>query len=238
MTPAGGSDRGTGRRDRDAEGRARNARPRDALGRPLPYGSPDVARAPEGVVREPAETLDQAQGFLERGLPFHAHEVFEDAWKSSVGVERGLWKGLAQLAVGLTHLARGNARGARTLLDRGRTAIAPFDPAPYGIDAPSIIGWATALIDELQSPGAPAGVSWSAPALRGRPPLLPESLPESLTESLTEPQRSYPNPVAIPPGLAAPVEGVGAEPHSAGQQQAQHGEHADRDQQSGDDRPR
>src|SRR5829696_2092498 len=26
-------------RDRDVEGRARNARPRDALGRPLPYGT-------------------------------------------------------------------------------------------------------------------------------------------------------------------------------------------------------
>ena len=29
----------TSDRDRDAEGRARNARPRDALGRPLPYGA-------------------------------------------------------------------------------------------------------------------------------------------------------------------------------------------------------
>ncbi len=149
MTPAGEQDRGTGRRDRDAEGRARNARPRDALGRPLPYGSPDVARAPEGIVREPAETLAEAQDFLDRGLPFHAHEVFEDAWKSSVGTERGLWKGLAQLAVGLTHLARGNVRGARTLLDRGRTAIAPFDPAPYGIDTPGIVSWATALIEAV-----------------------------------------------------------------------------------------
>ena len=223
MTRAGGPDRSGGRRDRDAEGRARNARPRDAIGRPLPYGSPDVARAPEGVIREPAETLAQAQVFLDRGLPFHAHEVFEDAWKSSVGTERALWKGLAQLAVGLTHLARGNARGARTLLGRGRTAIAPFDPAPYGIDSPVIVSWATALIDALQSPDAPAGLSWSAPVLRRRSSLLPE------------PQGGHPNPVAIPPGPAAPVERVGTETHCAAQQQAPHGEHADGDQQSGDD---
>ena len=33
----------TGRdRDRDAAGRPRQSRPRDALGRPLPYGSPGV----------------------------------------------------------------------------------------------------------------------------------------------------------------------------------------------------
>jgi hypothetical protein len=44
-------------RDRDVTGRARNARPRDGLGRPLPYGSPDVERVPEGVVRTPTESL-------------------------------------------------------------------------------------------------------------------------------------------------------------------------------------
>ena len=167
MNPTGDPDRATGRRDRDAEGRARNARPRDALGRPLPYGSPDVPRAPEGVVREPVEALAEAQRLLDAGLPFHAHEVFEDSWKSSIGAERGLWKGLAQLAVGLTHLARGNVRGARTLLARGRAAIAPFDPAPYGVDTPAIVGWATALLEVLESPDAPAGVTWSAPRLRG-----------------------------------------------------------------------
>ena len=190
-------------------------------------------------MREPAETLAEAQGFLDQGLPFHAHEVFEDAWKSSVGTERGLWKGLAQLAVGLTHLARGNARGARTLLDRGRTAIAPFDPAPYDIDTPAIVHWALALIDALQSPDAPAGVSWSAPALRGASQLPSSLLPSSQLPAslLAEPERGDPVPVAIPPGPAAPVEGVGAEPHSAGQQQTPDGEHADRDEQPGHDGP-
>ncbi|MCZ9345950.1 DUF309 domain-containing protein, partial [Streptomyces sp. TRM76130] len=37
-----------GDRDRDDEGRARNARPRDGLGRPLPYGADGVPRQPEG----------------------------------------------------------------------------------------------------------------------------------------------------------------------------------------------
>ncbi|MYW74515.1 DUF309 domain-containing protein, partial [Pseudonocardia sp. SID8383] len=31
-------------RDRDDRGRARNARPRDAAGRPLPHGAPGVGR--------------------------------------------------------------------------------------------------------------------------------------------------------------------------------------------------
>ena len=106
-------------RDRDDEGRARNARPRDALGRPLPHGAPGEPRAPEGVVREPLVALAEAQALLDANRPFHAHEVLEDAWKSAPEDERELWRGLAQLAVGLTHALRGNARGAATLLERG-----------------------------------------------------------------------------------------------------------------------
>lgn len=132
-----------GDRDRDPAGRARNARPRDALGRPLPYGEPGEERAPEGVVRPPAQALDEAQALLDAGRPFSAHEVLEDAWKSAPEAQRQLWRGLAQLAVGLTHAMRGNARGADTLLDRGAGNISPYasDP-PYRIDVAGLIAWA------------------------------------------------------------------------------------------------
>ena len=53
----------------------------------------------------------EAQRLLDAGLPFHAHEVLEAAWKAAPPDERELWRGLAQLAVGLTHLQRGNGRG-------------------------------------------------------------------------------------------------------------------------------
>ncbi len=130
-------------RDRDAEGRARNARPRDALGRPLPHGAAGEERAPEGLLRTPAEALSEAQRLLDAGLPFHAHEVLEDAWKSAPQAERQLWKGLAQLAVGRTHLLRGNPRGAATLLDRGAANVEPYagDP-PHGIDVAGLVRWA------------------------------------------------------------------------------------------------
>lgn len=132
-------------RDRDEQGRARNARPRDGLGRPLPYGLPGVARQPEGVVRTPQETIEEAQRLLNEGKPFHAHEVFEDAWKSATGPERALWKGLAQLAVGVTHAARGNEKGALALLRRGAEAIEPYAAAPpYGLDITGLVSWARA----------------------------------------------------------------------------------------------
>nr|WP_250767481.1 DUF309 domain-containing protein [Streptomyces sp. MSC1_001] len=149
------SDRG---RDRDDEGRARSARPRDGLGRPLPYGEEGVPRQPEGVVRGPAETLREAQRLLDAGMPFHAHEVFEDAWKSGPESERELWQGLAQLAVGLTHAARGNTAGGARLLRRGADRLVgdpsggPSGAEAYGIDADGLVAWARNLADRTDWP--------------------------------------------------------------------------------------
>ncbi|GAA3185636.1 MULTISPECIES: DUF309 domain-containing protein [Streptomyces] len=156
------------RRDRDADGRARNARPRDGLGRPLPYGTPGVARQPEGVVRTPEATLTEAQRLLDAGMPFHAHEVLEDAWKTAAEPERGLWRGLAQLAVGLTHAARANATGAVALLDRGTAALTPYaDTAPHGIDIVALATWAARLTARLRAaPADPVPAAAAAPRLR------------------------------------------------------------------------
>lgn len=131
-------------RDRDTHGRARNARPRDELGRPLPRGAQGVPRCPEGVVRTAEQTLDEAQRLLDGGRPFHAHEVFEDAWKAERGTDNaGLWKGLAQLAVGDTHRLRGNPIGAQRLLQRAANALAPYTGAhPYGLNITALRAWA------------------------------------------------------------------------------------------------
>lgn len=151
------------RRDRDpATGRAQNARPRDGLGRPLPYGSPGVARAPEGVVRSPEETLTEAQRLIDTGMPFHAHEVLEDAWKTGPESERGLWRALAQFAVGLTHAARGNASGAASLLLRAADGLAAFtDDPPHGIDIAALTAWSR------EAAGAPTEASAPPPLRRG-----------------------------------------------------------------------
>ncbi|SOE00029.1 DUF309 domain-containing protein [Blastococcus haudaquaticus] len=152
-------------RDRDIDGRARNARPRDALGRPLPYDAVGEERAPEGIVRPPDRALDEAQELLDAGRPFHAHEVLEDAWKSAPEDERRLWRGLAQLAVGLTHAARGNQLGAATLLERGAGNVAPYAAArPHGIDVAGLEGWARRLAADATG-GRDLDVG--APRLRG-----------------------------------------------------------------------
>lgn len=162
-----GGERSTARdRDRDEQGRARNARPRDGLGRPLPYGADGVPRQPEGVPRTPEQTISEAQQLLDAGMPFHAHEVFEDAWKSADEREGPLWKGLAQLAVGITHAARGNLAGGATLLRRGADNIGPYAGAPpHGIAVPVLLSWADHLAGELDAGRCPDGVQRCAPAL-------------------------------------------------------------------------
>ncbi|MCX5010593.1 DUF309 domain-containing protein [Streptomyces sp. NBC_00555] len=154
-------------RDRDVEGRARSARPRDGLGRPLPYGAAGVERQPEGVVRSPGETVVEAQRLLDAGMPFHAHEVFEDAWKSGPEEAAPLWRGLAQLAVGLTHSARGNAVGGARLLRRGAAGIEGLDGRPYGVDVPGLVRWAGELAHRVDG-GAAVDAAAEAPRLAGR----------------------------------------------------------------------
>lgn len=141
-------------RDRDEAGAARNARPRDALGRPLPRGAQGVPRIPEDLDLPPDETLRYAQDLLDRGLAFNAHEVLEAAWKNGPGGERELWQGLAQLAVGFTHVQRGNVVGACALLDRaaGRLRSVPR-PAPYGVDADGLVAHAERLVADLRAGG-------------------------------------------------------------------------------------
>ena len=82
-------------------------------------GAAGAERVPDDLALPPAEALALAQRMLDTGRAFHAHEVLEASWKQAPAAERELWRGLAQLAVGLTHAQRGNARGAAALLRRG-----------------------------------------------------------------------------------------------------------------------
>ena len=139
-----------GGRDRDETGRARQARPRDALGRPLPYGQVGVEPVSEEPL-PPQETLAAARALVEEGRPFSAHEVLEARWKAGPEQERDLWQGLAQLCVGLTHALRGNPVGARRLLDRGIARLEQYGTTAgptYGLDLHEVVTCARARVDQ------------------------------------------------------------------------------------------
>jgi hypothetical protein len=137
-------------RDRDSAGRARNARARDRLGRPLDRSTGVDDEAQDETVLPPAIALARAQALLDDGRPFAAHEVLEAVWKDASGPDRELWRGLAQVAVGITHALRGNESGARTLLQRGAASLAPFaTTTPYAVDVDGVRAWALAAADDL-----------------------------------------------------------------------------------------
>jgi hypothetical protein len=139
-------------RDRDASGRPRNARPRDDLGRPLERADDDMVTV-DAPALPPDPALAEAQRLLDAGRPFTAHEVLEAVWKSTTEPDRALWRGLAQLAVGLTHRARGNDSGARALLRRGADTLEPVTGEPFGVPVGELRRWALASATDPATAG-------------------------------------------------------------------------------------
>jgi hypothetical protein len=146
-----------GRRDRDAAGRPRNARPRDELGRPLRRDAPGAPPLPDEPALPPDAALDLAQQLIDSGRAFQAHEVLEACWRAAPASERELWQGLAQVAVGLTHAQRGNAKGAVALLRRGGQRVAGYAGSPpHEIEAAAVARFATGLADQIERDGLAA----------------------------------------------------------------------------------
>lgn len=134
-------------------------RPRDDLGRPLDRDA-DVPIEPDPEALPPPETLAVAQRLLDAGRAFRAHEVLEAAWKAAPDNERELWRGLAQLAVGVTHAQRGNALGSVALLGRAAATLQPYaGQAPFDVAVDELRAWAAVAAEA-------AGRGEELPALR------------------------------------------------------------------------
>ena len=128
-----------------------SGRARDSLGRPLPMNT-DAPVEPDPEPLPPIETLVAAQRLLDEGRAFRAHEVFEARWKAVTGPERDLWRGLAQVAVAITHAQRGNDRGRLSLLTRAAATLAPWEgERPYDIDVAALRAWAVEGCDGEQT---------------------------------------------------------------------------------------
>ena len=145
-------------RDRGADGRPENARPRDATGKPLPRDAGPSWRerlraADEARALPKAEAIVEAERLVLTGQPFYAHEVLEGPWHLAEPAERAFWQGLAQVAVGLTHVQRGNAVGARSLLRSGAEKLAPYADGHEGVAVPRVVAAALALADRVEADG-------------------------------------------------------------------------------------
>ena len=147
MTPAGRRELGpsrsipgmpqeaTGKTGVPSETRQKPERPRDELGRPLPWDAETRLRLPNFDAMSTEQNDRAAREFLVDGNFFGAHEAWETAWKQSKGTgDEELYKGLSQLGAGYVHLLRGNAHGATTLLRRAASRVGRYPTGTLGID--------------------------------------------------------------------------------------------------------
>lgn len=145
-------------RDRNDAGRPESRRPRDATGRPLQRGAGPSWRdrlreIDERGALSPAEALDIAEELVRTGQPFYAHEVLEGPWHLAEPAERAFWQGLAQVAVGLTHVQRGNAVGAVSLLRSAADKLSAYADGHRGVGVSRLVAEARDLAARVERDG-------------------------------------------------------------------------------------
>ncbi|HSM37901.1 MAG TPA: DUF309 domain-containing protein [Candidatus Limnocylindrales bacterium] len=101
---------------------------------------------------EAAEELFRRGVSLFNGVRYwHAHEAWEELWRAAPDDERDFYQGLIQVAAGLLHLQRRNARGARNKLAEGLDRLRPYAPTHKGIFVNELIGKSGRILDDLQA---------------------------------------------------------------------------------------
>ena len=126
-------------------------RPRDELGRPQPWGTPNRLEL-EDFDSFPLEE-NHRLGILhfEAGRFFPAHEAWETAWKQTRDTaDAEFFKGLSQLGAGYVHLLRGNAHGAVTLLRRAASRIDRYPDGHHGVLTAEVTRRALADADAVE----------------------------------------------------------------------------------------
>jgi len=140
-------------------------RPRDELGRPLPWGSENRLQMEDFDALPVAENHRLGIEHFNARRFFPAHEAWETAWKQSRGTpDEEFYKGLSQLGAGYVHFSRGNLHGTHTLIRRATSRLRRYAPVHGRIDL-------AALVEQVEEQAAT--VERSAASGEGMPPLDP-----------------------------------------------------------------
>jgi uncharacterized protein len=126
-------------RDRRADGRPEQARPRDRTGRPLAYGTTDVPLAEDHQPATVEEALALGISLWDQQRYFEAHECLEHVWHAAPLDDTDLWQGVIQIAVGGVHVQRGNPTGAVTMFERAADRLRPYPALHRGIDVTAAV---------------------------------------------------------------------------------------------------
>jgi hypothetical protein len=106
--------------------------------------------------RTPALDAAEAERIFRRGVAlfngvryWHAHEAWETLWRAAPEEERPFYQGLIQVAAGLLHLQRRNARGARNKLREGLDKLRPYEPVHQGVLVTELMGKGSRILADL-----------------------------------------------------------------------------------------
>ena len=122
----------------------------------------------------PLAALTRGAECFDRGEWWHAHEAWEDGWRSVSGQHRHYLKGLIQLAAANYHLERGNRRAAQRLFDGAARHLADSEPLRWPFDTGVLLAVCAAAAARLDSGQTVAAVrpplqrmlaAWSARSL-------------------------------------------------------------------------
>ena len=154
----------SGKTGKPTEARNKPERPRDRLGRPLPWGSESEIVLEDFDSLSLDENHELGRGHARAGRWFAAHEAWETAWKQARDTDDAeLFKGLSQMGAGYVHLLRGNAHGAATLLRRAAMRIAPYEEGSRDVPTKTLARRLEADADAVEQgdlvPGATATVT-------------------------------------------------------------------------------
>jgi predicted metal-dependent hydrolase len=90
---------------------------------------------------------------------YDAHEVWEDVWRESHGLEKRFLQGLIQAAVAFHHHSTGNVAGAGSLMERAHKNLAACPVNFGGIGVSSLLEslehWRTSLARGGATPAHP-----------------------------------------------------------------------------------
>ncbi|MEX0833976.1 MAG: DUF309 domain-containing protein [Actinomycetota bacterium] len=124
-----------GKTGKPTDKRLKPKRPRDDLGRPQPWESPNELELEDFDNLSRDENHRLGVEHFNSGRYFPAHEAWETAWKQSRDTpDAEFFKGLSQLGAGYVHLLRGNRHGATTLLRRAARRIKAYPAGHFGIN--------------------------------------------------------------------------------------------------------
>jgi predicted metal-dependent hydrolase len=108
------------------------------------------------------ELLLRASNLFNRKLYFECHDLLEEAWSEAKGEDHDLLQSLIHVSVGLYHVAAGNHKGAKSLLEKGLQGLEPFLPTRDGLDLLGLARPARRCLEKAERALSGEAIEWEA----------------------------------------------------------------------------